>query len=184
MDRESSPHYEDEVLVVSPDQVRIANELTDKVVAEFIDNRYDWPSSNADASFVQRMTTSDGTVAIVVTRTHAENNSMRVQFIRYILAVDTRRFTVIPELHDFNNEPSSDRDTSLDSEDVSGGVDEALFHIGFNQANLQDWSDFIDILIDGQEYLQKLRALEAKLGIAFGKVATRGKRKDNPPVQG
>ena len=158
------PHFENDVLIVSPDQARVANTLTEEIIAEFTDDRFDWPAEDGSEGLnaVQRTMTCEGDVAIVATKARIVGDGKQLQLIRYLLDLESRAFTVIPELQDLG--------APVPAEDEA--VNDTLFELGFNQASLQDWSDYIDLLSSGKEFLQTLRSLEQKLGMSLGKVAS------------
>lgn len=172
MSHDLPPHYENDVLVVSNDQARVANTLTEKVIGEFTDDQFDWPTNKEDRDSVERMLTSDGSIAIVATRACVTNEGTQQQITHYILDLSSHGFVVLSELQDLDAEHGTDEEAD-DPDSISAAVANELFDAGFNQASFQDWSDFIDILVDGQEYLSTLRSLEAKTGMLFGKAATR-----------
>lgn len=164
MSSPEAPHFENDVLVVSPDQARVANTLTEQIIAEFADDRFDWPAEDGGEGLnaVQRTMTREGDVAIVATKARVVNEGKQLHLTRYLLELETRAFTVIPELQDLGA-PIPDEDEA---------VNDALFELGFNQASFQDWSDYIDLLSSGKDFLQTLRSLEQKLGMSLGKVAS------------
>lgn len=161
-----TPHSENGIFIASPDQVHVATMLTEEIIADFIDDRFDWPitSGGEGINGLQRTMTNEGPV-IIATKAHIMNDGARLYLTRYLLMLELRAFTIIPELHDLTN-PTIPQE----NEDVT----ETLFELGFNQASLQDWCDFITFLYEGREFLQTLRSLEQKLGLRLGKVATSG----------
>lgn len=81
-----TPHFENGIFIASPDQVHAATMLTEEIIADFIDDRFDWPiaSGGEGINGLQRTMTNEGPV-ITATKAHIMNDGARLYLTRYLL---------------------------------------------------------------------------------------------------
>lgn len=151
---------------MSPEQVSAAVALSEKTLAEFADDRYDWPTSDTAYNALERMVV-DGVDTLIGTRiTILDDDKMLDK--KYLLLIPTGQFIIIPELIDMNQPLGGEPLLEEDPE-----IMEMMYALGNHLPDDEDWDDFLLLMEQGREFNETMRSIEAKLGASLGgKAAT------------
>ena len=148
-------------LVMPPEQIKHAVELSERLIKGSVDNSYDWASGGSHHVIMRDMA-ADGTDTLFVAKITIDDSDSTVTAMRYIIDMPTSGFLVMPGMYDDIEAMGTDDDPDLHEDGFA-----MMFALGQSLPNDKDWGDMIDILEEGMLFKKIEHPLKSKLGGAL-----------------